>query len=369
MSTPLQRLYRTQLTLLALVMTIAGLALLVLAQQTELLATAGWLAWVPLTELGSTLFGSGLIVVAFQYVNEVDADERANERLRSVLKQEAPAIRDAVIDGFAVEPNRMARVASPETLDLVIRNTLGIQLGDQNLADDLYADMHHQMTGSTERRHDMRVSVSLAPWAKGPARGEGAMFIATIRREYRVALSQATRRFACVSDPDQYRELLLDPTSTEAWYFEPAAGIDASSPEAFELLQFTVDGRPRPIRRSKRSGGQSFTVTTGNPADEATTDVEVTYTYRVLVQQHGHLLYLDFGAPCKGVDIDFIYGDCGIRRVNVLDFIPSAQATRVSNSPEDVMPSTINLRFDGWVFPKSGVVFAWVLEREMAKAE
>ena len=66
MSTPLQRLYRTNLTLLAVVMTVVGLALLVLARQTELLATAGWLAWLPLTELGSTLFGSGLIVVAFQ---------------------------------------------------------------------------------------------------------------------------------------------------------------------------------------------------------------------------------------------------------------------------------------------------------------
>jgi hypothetical protein len=363
---PLQRLYRTKLTLLAVILTVFGVALLALGQQADLPSVVSWLAWLPLSELGSTLFGSGLIVVAFEYINERDADERANERLRRILKEEAPAIRDAVIDGFAFAPDALVNVASPETLDRVVRNTLAIQLGDQALASDLYADLRHQVTASTERRQDMRVSVSLMPWAKGPAAGEGSMFVATIRREYRVELAESTRRFACTSDLDEYRELLLDPTTIEAWYFEPVAGIDATSPEAFELLQFTVDGRPWPTRRSKRSGGQSFAVTVGGRTD-ARREVEISYTYRVLVQQHGHLLYLDFGAPCKGVDVDFTYGGCGIRHVNVLDFIAGSQPTRVSRSPKDTSPPTVSVRYDGWVFPKSGVAFAWVLEREMTK--
>lgn len=368
MRSPLQRLYLTKLVLLAVIFVALGVALLVLARQTELLATVKWLAGLPLAEVGSTLFGSGLIVVAFEFINRRDADELANERLRKILKEEAPAIRDAVIDGFAVAPDRLADVASPETLDRVIRNTLGIQLGDQDLADDLYADLRHQVMASTERRHDMRVSVNLAPWTKGSVVGEDSMFVATIRREYRVMSSEMTRRFACVSDPDEYRDLLLDPTSMVVHQFEPVAGIDATSSEAFELLQFTVDGRPRPIRRSKRSGGQSFTVTTGHPAGE-TTEVEIAYTYRVLVRQNSHLFYLAFGAPCKGVEIDFSYGDCGIGQIRVLDFIPSANPTRVSYSPKDVAPQAVSVRFDGWVFPKSGVAFAWVLEREMIGAK
>src|SRR5262245_55109197 len=95
---PLQRLYRTNLVLLAVILTVLGIALLALGQQPDLLNVVPWL---PLSELGSTLVGSGLIAVAFQYISERDADERANERLRKVLREEAPAIRDAVIDGFA----------------------------------------------------------------------------------------------------------------------------------------------------------------------------------------------------------------------------------------------------------------------------
>ncbi|ABW12086.1 hypothetical protein Franean1_2657 [Parafrankia sp. EAN1pec] len=82
----------------------------------------------------------------------------------------------------------------------------------------------------------------------------------------------------------------------EAHYFEPVAGLDAASPEAFELLQFTTDGRACPTRRSKRSAGQSFTVT-ADARNAAGREVDIAYTYRVLIQQHGHLLYLDFGAP------------------------------------------------------------------------
>ncbi|WP_131766126.1 hypothetical protein [Candidatus Protofrankia californiensis] len=132
------------------------------------------------------------------------------------------------------------------------------------------------------------------------------------------------------------------------------------------MLQVTVDDRPRPIRRSARSGGQLFTVHTGGREPEPTEGTRISYTYRALVQQHGHVLYLDFDMPAKGVEVELAYGDCGIRHVNVLDFIAGAQPTRVSRSPKDVTPPTVGVRFDGWVFPKSGVAFAWVLEREMA---
>ncbi|WP_198152966.1 hypothetical protein [Pseudofrankia sp. DC12] len=362
--TPLQRLYRTKLTLLAVILTVLGVAFLVLSRQANLATSVPWLAWLPLSEIGSTLFGSGLIVVAFNYVSETDADERANERLRKVLKEEAPAIRDAVIDGFAFAPDALTDVASPQTLDRVVRNTLAIRLGDQALADDVYADLQAQLLRTRERHEGERITVSLAPWDKGPAGGAGSMFVATVRREYTAHGMQPALRFECVSDLAEYRELAADPGGTRAWYFEPIAGLDAASPEVFQLLEFTIDGRPRPTRRSKRSGGQSYTVTLdGQTGSDGT--AEIAYTYRVLVQQHGHLLFLDFDAPCKGVDIDFTYADCGIRHVNVLDFIASSQPTRITRSPKDVSPPSVGVRYGGWVFPTSSVAFAWVLEREL----
>lgn len=364
--TPLERLFRIKLTLLATIFTVVGLALLVVARHPELVPAWGWLWALPLTDLGSALFTTGLFVVVIEYFDQRDADARANARMRKVLKEEAPAMRNAVLDGFAAAPETLADLASPKTLDQIARNALAIQLGNKELAHDLYEDLIKQAPLEGERRGDMRVSVALAPAGVGPKTGRDAMFAVTIRREFRVVPKQLVRRFACVSDPEEYRELLLDPATTEAWSFKPRAGLDAASPEVFELLEFTVNGRPRPKRRTARSGAQVFTVSLADLGTAPGEEVQIAYTFRALVQQHGHLLRLDFGAPCKGVEVTFAYGDVGISYMNVLDSIPGAQDTRVVRSLEDAPSPTVTVRYDGWVFPRSSIAFCWVLEAELA---
>lgn len=88
------------------------------------------------------------------------------------------------------------------------------------------------------------------------------MFAATVRWEYRTNHVDPVMRFSCVSDLDEYRELVGDPTSSLVWYFQPVGRLNASSDAAFELMQLTVDGKPRPIRRTERAAAQTFTVAT-----------------------------------------------------------------------------------------------------------
>lgn len=149
---------------------------------------------------------------------------------------------------------------------------------------------------TAERRFDVHVSVALAPWQK--AQAESEMFVATIRWDYRARFVNPVLRFSCVSDPGEYRELLRDPTSAGVWYFKPAAGLNAGSSDAFELVQFTVGGQSQTVRHTKRVNGQLFTVSLDAKAKQ-TEPVQVSCTYRVLVRKHGHLLYLDFDKPCK----------------------------------------------------------------------
>lgn len=368
MRDPLHRLYKTKLTLLSVILTVLGVALLVIARWAVDGPAGQWIADLPTADVGSALFTTGLIAITLTYIDQRDADERASQRLRKVLADEAPAIRDAVVDGFAFSPEALTSVASPQTLDRIVENCLAIRLRDRTLAGELYADLRQQLLRAPDRHYDMHVSVSLTRWSDGPASGPGAMFVATVRREYRVKAGTAVMRFACVSDLDEYRELVRDPSTTEVWYFEPVAGLDASSKKAFELLSFTLDGEPQPLRHSRRTGSQTFTVNaTAESPRNHTTDVHVSYTYRVLVQQHGHLLYLDFGRPCKGLTAELWYGNCGIAYVNQLDFITGAQATRVSRSPEEAGTPSIAVSYDGWVLPKSGLAFVWVLESELGR--
>jgi hypothetical protein len=94
--------------------------------------------------------------------------------------------------------------------------------------------------------------------------------------------------------------------------------------------------------------------------------VAISYTHRLLVQQHGHLLHLDITRPAKGLKVHFAYGGCGIRHVNVVDYIAGSKQTRLSRLPASGPTPSIALGFDGWVLPKAGIAFVWVLEREMA---
>ncbi|MGM1065203.1 hypothetical protein [Saccharothrix sp. Mg75] len=290
-------------------------------------------------------------------------EQHTKEGLREAVHAEAPAIRDAVLEALAFDPNTLKDVASDDHLDRVATNAIALRLKDNALARDLYTDLRDQVIHAPERWYDVKTSVSLSPWSGGPATGRGSMFVATVRWEYRVQPAGGTMRFACVNDQAEYREMLRDPSVTSAWYFGQSSGLDAASPDAYELTSFSVDGKEKAVRRTSRSGAQVYAVNLGRA--HAGRGVTVAYTYRVLVQRHGHLLYLDLPRPTKGFHVQFDYGQVGIRRINTLDFFASSQASRVEHSRRTDEPKTVNISFDGWMLPRAGVAFVWVLEEEL----
>jgi hypothetical protein len=360
----LDQLYKTKLRFAGLVTAILGVGFLFLSHAVATTPTLSWLVGWPTNELGTTLLSAGVIAVIFEYYARKEADERTGEHLRQAIRHEAPAIRDAVLDSFAFNPAVLKGVASPETLDRIAANALGLRLDDPALAQDVYTDIRDQIIGAPERWHDVGIAVELRPWDGGPATGRGSMFVATLRWEYRVVPTNSTMHFACVSDPSEYRDLLRDQATTSAWYFDRSAPVDAASPDAFELVQLSVDGKARTVRRTQRQGAQLYTASLGTAAMTGK-PVVVAYTYRVLVQRHGHVLYLDLPRPTKGLKVQFTYQGAGIRRVTPLDFIASSEPARIEQTPASVPARSVDIGFDGWIFPRSGVAFVWVLEDEL----
>lgn len=109
----------------------------------------------------------------------------------------------------------------------------------------------------------------------------------------------------------------------------------------------------RPIGSDARTGGRA---------------VAICFTYLALLQQHGHLFHLDFSRPTKDVRVHFAYRGCGIRHVNLLDYIASSLDTALSRLPASGPTPSIAVRFDGWALPKAGIGFVWVLESELGAA-
>jgi hypothetical protein len=181
----------------------------------------------------------------------------------------------------------------------------------------------------------------------------------TVRWEYTVIPRHSTRRFVVVSDRDEYLDLMQDADGTSAWWYTPKGGISANNRSAFEVVQFSVDGEERPIRRTEKKSGQTYTISLGTAVD-ADTPVRISYTYRTVTAERGHLLYIDIEQPTRGIEVELDYGDCDIERVSVLDLIASSRATRVERTPASIPGRSVRVSFDGWAFPRSGVGFVWV---------
>ena len=363
----LLRLQRLKMVMTVVVLITIGVGLITLDKRIDTWAVGALLKSVPWSELGAILVGTGLLSVWIDQIFRREKEASDELRLRRILQDQAPAMRDAVLEAFAANDEDLARVATPVVLDQIVTNSLALRLDDAQFAAEIYHDIRDQAIGASERWHDASVSVDLSPiapktyWTPAKARRAPKLFAVTVRWEYTTVPSNAERRFACLSDRSEYRELAQEREATSVWFINPAGGIDALSQDTFELLQFAVNGEPRPIRRAVRKHGQVYTASVGAEHLAAQQPVTISYTYRTVTTQHGHLLHFDIEQPTRNVRLEFNYGGCGIAHVSVLDLIASVRATRIERTPTSLPSSAIRVELDGWIFPRSGFAFVWVL--------
>jgi hypothetical protein len=363
MHDPLSRIYRLKVTLISLIAAVVGLALLFLAKFVDSDPSFAWLRNLPVFELGSTLFITGTLVIVWDYVDGRDKEARENERIRSLLKESAPDFRDAVLQGFALQPDDLKRVATPDLLDHLAENALALRFGDPAFAREVYADLLAQAITAAERWHDVHVSVRLSSAEERDTTGV-PLFDVLITWEYTTTPSHPVRRFACVSDRDDYYELTADVPSTSTWLMTPRSGMDASDQTNFELLEFTVDGEPRRIRRSVNKTGQTYSVDMGRDVVEDQTSIRVRHVYRVRTPQARHGLFFEIVQPSRGVSIDVDYSDTDIAHLSVAELVSTANKPSVSRLPETTSGRQVSVETTGWLLPRAGFAFVWTLRSE-----
>jgi hypothetical protein len=365
-------LHRTKLILSCVLFVSVGGVLIAIGRQVG--NNAGWTSWVPWSELGGVLVGAGILSVGLDAYLRREQEAIDELRLKQLFTDQAPAMRDAVLEAFAANHDDLKRIATPEMLDQLISNSLALRLHDEQFAHEVYTDIRDQAVSAKERWYDASLSIDLAPhpMGRGSAKSTGSRsrhtrlyFSVTVRWEYTTTPAHAHRRFVCLSDRDEYAELLQDSDATSAWFINPASDVDPMAPESFELLRFTVDGEERPIRRTTRKAAQIYTASLGAEALRAEKPVTVAYTYRTLMAQDGNFLFFDIEQPTRDLNVTFDYSGCGIANVSTLDLVPSVRPTRIEAPPDAGADETVRVDIDGWIFPRSGVAFVWTLEREV----
>ena len=362
-----KRLRKTKAFLLATSLTLAGILLIMLnGWMSNLnLGVWDWLHALPIGELGGTLFGAGLLSTLFEYTFRKDQEEATVEQFRQIVHEQAPAMRDAVIEGFAIHPEDLKRVSNPDLLDDIAANVMALRLGDEQFAREIYTDIRDQAIRAAERWYDVEVRIRLSSALERSTNGT-PLFDVTVEWEYTTVPSSTTRRFACVDNREEYTDLREDLPATSAWMMVPRPGMNASSKESYELLEFTVDGRPQTIRRATRKSGQTYTVhlDAKSRTGEA---VRLRQIFRTITPCWGHRLFFELPQPARNMALSLDYTNTDITHMRVSDTVASARPVHVVRSPQEVADKVVKVSADGWLMPKSGFAFTWTLEKELPR--
>lgn len=363
------RLRKTKAALLAVVLTLTGILLIVAngwLSQLDL-GQWNWLHALPLGELGGILVGAGLLGTLFEYSFRKDQEEATVEQFRAIIKEQAPAMRDAVIEGFAIHPDDLKRVANPELLDDIASNVMSLRLGDEQFAREIYRDIRDQAIHAAERWYDVEVRIRLSSALERSAKGT-PLFDVIVEWEYTTVPSGPVRRFACVSDRDEYNDLVLDAPATAAWFMTPRPGMDASSRECYELLDVSIDGEPQTIRRLARKTGQTYTVHLGQTALSGK-PVRVQQVFRTVTPTWGHRLFFELPQPGRDVSLTLDYTNTDIAHMRVSDTVGALVPPRISQLPSSVPGRVIAVEAPGWLMSKAGFAFTWTLNAELPRDE
>ncbi|MEG8105143.1 hypothetical protein BKH28_05395 [Actinomyces oris] len=319
-----------------------------------------WLHALPLGELGGTLFGAGLLSTFFEYTFRRDQERAVTERFRQTIREEAPALRDAVIEAFRFDRQDVARIATPELLDDLARTSLGLRFGDPAFGREVYADIRHQAMAAEERWYDARVDATLGI-PRGRSSAPTPFFDLRVRWEYTVTPRHRFRKFAVVSDRQRYDQLVAERGETSVWYRRPVPGLAVSDPEVFALEQFTVNGTPVPFSRQVDEVSQVYTVDLGEQVIQQEQTVVVSFSFRTRTLRSGHVVHLDIDRPTRGLDVELRYDPEQVGQMRILDFASIGEGGRLTQVPNT---PTLRYRYDGWLFPRAGMVFVWTLPDE-----
>ena len=363
------RLRKVKAALLTVSLTLAGILLMMLNGWIEHLKLGDWewLHSIPLGELGGTLFGAGLLSTLFEYSFRKEQEEATVEQFRQIIHEQAPAMRDAVVEGFAIHPEDLKRVSNPDLLDDIAANVMLLRLGDEQFAREIYADIRDQAVRAAERWYDVEVRVRLSSILERSTEGT-PLFDVTVEWEYTTVPSGSVRRFACVSDRQEYRELLLDVPATSPWLMQNRPGVDAASRESYELLELTVDGRPQAIRRSTRKTGQTYSVQLDAAACSGE-PVRIRQVFRVVTPKWGHRLYFELPQPCRRLSLSIDYTNTDIAHLTISDTVATSRAAQITRSPAAVAGKVVSVDMPGWLLPKSGFSATWTLNAELPRDE
>ena len=149
---------------------------------------------------------------------------------------------------------------------------------------------------------------------------------------------------------------------------KPRPGMEPSSRDSYELLEVTVDGHPQSIRRTARTGGQTYTVHLDETARKGE-PVRIRQVFRTVTPNWSHRLYFELPQPARNMAVSLDYTNTTIADMRVIESVATTRPTQLSRSSERIPGRTLSVEAIGWLLPKTGFTFTWTLDTELPRGD
>jgi alanine racemase len=326
------------------------------------------------SQIPECVVGDEIVLMGEQEGERITADEIATKtnsisyEILCALGKRAPRIFLHEGQANRVEPS-LRRIFIPDEeksiarIDNIIRRCFQTRARNEELGDAIYYEMFETLFGKEDRqlelrddfRYRIRVSEFFPEEALDPSHRD--CFRVTTRVEYTKVIRNPIFMIGCALDNEQLAAFFEDPRCEYRWLLNPGEGL---GPERdFRVNRVRIDGEEVPLLR-KESTKQGYEVWCGSEDLKKKLNHQVRVEIEIETKQRksnrlfsAYLVY-----PTRGMEIFFLYEGTGIKNVRDVGFFagkhPHPETTR-----EEGKSVTLRLGNDAWIFPTSGVTFAW----------
>jgi hypothetical protein len=343
----LEKIYSQKLLLALLVVTLLTAGFAVAFFFSTASNSPNWLKRVPWE--GLTGAGLGVVFIGFTYERIVRSEweDYIREVLRNALSQETFLLRQ-----------------NDDALEGLIVSALGARLRDAALAKEWYESSIDPLQRLESRRHDYRCFIELESLPPSTGLAARNFYQAYVEIRYRGRLPKTSFSLTAVPTTEAYESLV----ETDDWEFiaiaEPAPPFLKLGRDLFDVEYVRVNRQALEHKVLMQDGNVVHLFRSDALQKLVGTEVDVEYKYKLKVQKFAHIYSHFLDIPTRNVEIDFDFASTEIRYVNVSPFFASSAKPEIRGYPNQARPHRISVEVPGWVIPRSGVLFAWILGSE-----
>jgi hypothetical protein len=359
----LSRLYSQKVVIVLLALALLTMAFIIAAYRASASDAPRWLQRIPWESLVVATAPVVLMGFGYEYVVREESAARLRNLFAHALAAQTDALATAIPKSLAARPEALSSL-SVETLDDLAASALGARLQQPELAAEWYRSAVAQLARHEHHQRNYRCKITLeTPIKRESAAVRHLYFDAHVHLRYEATLYRTHFTFSVVPDSVQYerRQFAGDELTAIA---EPTPELPILDERVFRMKQVRVNGiKLVPMEpQSATHGRYSFA---HDDLDALVgRDVVIEYSYQLKLQKLSHTYVQYIQVPTRGVAIEFDVSGVDVAVVNTFDFFVSQDAPLIRTHPSPSDPRKVEVELNEWVLPKSGVLFAWVLERE-----